>query len=95
MNRIAWPQILIGILVTIIVMQWAMPVAQSQSESITAKSFLLKDDNGEVVGGLAIESGEPYLFLQQGRDRRPGERLGIGRWMVSRNPGRTAGDPDH
>ena len=66
MNRIAWPQILIGILVTIIVMQWAMPVAQSQSESITAKSFLLKDDNGEVVGGLAIESGEPYLFLNKG-----------------------------
>ena len=67
MKPIAWPQVLIGILVTIIVMQWAMPSAQSQSESVTAGTFHLTDNAGNIVGGFSTDDdGAPYLFLNKG-----------------------------
>ena len=65
----SWSHALIGLLVGVIVMQWAMPVAQSQPEAehLEVASLTLLNEEGEVVGHLGTQdNGAPYLSLTWG-----------------------------
>ena len=65
----SWSHVLIGLLVGIIIMQWAMPVARSQpdAEHLTVASLTLVNADGEVVGQMATqEDGSPYLSMNRG-----------------------------
>ncbi len=65
----SWSHALIGLLVGVIIMQWAMPVAQSQPgvEDLEVASLTLLNEEGEAVGQIGTqESGAPYLSLTWG-----------------------------
>ena len=65
----SWSHGLIGLLVGVIVMQWAMPVAQSQPEveHLEVASLTLLNEVGEAVGQIGTqENGAPYLSLTWG-----------------------------
>ena len=65
----SWSHALIGLLVGVIIMQWAMPVAQSQpdAEHLTVASLTLVNADGETVGQMATqENGSPYLSMDPG-----------------------------
>ena len=58
------PYLLIGVLIGIIVMQWAMPAAESQSGIVRGNTFLLEDMAGNVKGAFWITSdGTPALRI--------------------------------
>ena len=70
----SWSHALIGLLVGVIVMQWAMPVAQSQPEveHLEVASLTLLNEEGEAVGQIGTqENGAPYLSLTWGTSQRP------------------------
>ena len=65
----SWSHALIGLLVGVIIMQWAMPVALSQPETehLEVASLTLLNEEGEAVGQIGTqESGAPYLSLTWG-----------------------------
>jgi hypothetical protein len=62
------PYVLIGVLIGIIVMQWAMPVAHGASigqipDNVIAKGFTLVNDAGEITARLYNRSDGPTLTL--------------------------------
>jgi hypothetical protein len=59
------PYVLIGVLIGIIIMQWAMPMATAQANGIVhASGFALWDEAGEeITAFLANDSGAPFLVL--------------------------------
>ena len=65
----SWSHALIGLLAGVIIMQWAMPVAQSQPEAghLTISSLTLLNEEGEIVGQMGTQAnGAPYLSMTWG-----------------------------
>ena len=65
----SWSHALIGLLVGVAIMQWAMPVAQSHTgaEHLEVASLTLLNGDGEAVGQIGTqEGGAPYLSLTWG-----------------------------
>ena len=65
----SWSHVLIGLLAGVIIMQWAMPVAQSQPEAghLTISSLTLLNEEGEMVGQMGTQAnGAPYLSMTWG-----------------------------
>lgn len=65
----SWSHALIGLLVGVIIMQWAMPVARSQpdAEHLTVASLTLVNADGEVVVQMATQdNGSPFLTMGRG-----------------------------
>ena len=58
------PYLVIGVLIGIIVMQWGMPVAESQTGVLGAETFVLRDTYGNTKGmWFTGDDGHPYLAL--------------------------------
>lgn len=62
---------LIGVLVGIIIMQWAIPAAESSPEILTVQGIVLKSQDGDTLGYFKDSPGMggPVLVLKKGRQR--------------------------
>ena len=58
------PYLVIGVLIGIIVMQWGMPVAESQTGVVRANTFVLEDDFGNSKAMFFVkDDGNPLIGI--------------------------------